>query len=170
WQVVTDESGALALTPVPGLQHAIGAVLIAVAAACIGAAAAVGARAPGVPALVAAVVLGLPGALCVYGATWLLAVRERWLPRPGMLERRRLAFGRVWSREFTPLGLELRARPDSDGDARWTLVVSGGGKEHVVASSLHDPNLPTSLGQWLAERTGVELVQKGQESGLRKAG
>ncbi len=170
WQVITDESGAPALMPAPRVQRTLGAVLMAIAAAFLGAAVALSTRAHGVPLIVGAWVLGLAGLLCLYAATWLLAVRERWLPRPGVLERRRLAFGRVWSREFTPLGLELRARTDGDGDARWTLVVSGGGKEQVVASSLRDPNLPTSLGQWLAERTGVELVQKGQESGLRKAG
>jgi hypothetical protein len=170
WQVVSDESGAPAITPVPRTQQAVGAVLMAIAMAFIGAAVAVCARAHGVPVTVGAMALGMPGVLCLYGGAWLLAVRESWHPRRGMLERRRVALGRVWSREFTPLGLELRAYNDSDGDAHWTLVVSGGGKEQVMASSLRDPNLPMSLGTWLSERTGVELVQKGQESRFRKAG
>lgn len=49
--------------------------------------------------------------------------------------------------------------------------MSGAGKHQRVASSTRDPDLPMSLGQWFAQRTGVELVQqKGQESGLQKAG
>ena len=170
WQVVTDESGAPAIAPAPRTQEAVGAVLIAIAMAFIGAAVAASTGTHGVPVKVGAMVLGIPGVLCLYGGTWLLAVRESWHPRRGLLERRRRALGRVWSREFTPLGLELRAWTDSDLDAHWTLVVSGGGKEQAMASSLRDPNLPMSLGTWLSERTGVELVQKGQESRFRKAG
>jgi len=170
WQVVTDESGAPAIAPAPRAQQVVGAALLAIAMAFIGVAVAVSSRAQGVSVTVGTMVLGVPGVLCLYGGAWLLAVRESWHPRRGALERRRTALGRVWSREFTPLGLELRAWTDSDLDAHWKLVVSGGGGEQVIASSLRDPNLPLSLGTWLSERTGVELVQKWHKSQFRKAG
>ena len=57
----------------------------------------------------------------------------------------------------------------NDGAAALVLM-SGEDGEQVLASSSRDANLPTSLGRWLAERTGVELVQKGQESHMRMAG
>ncbi|HEY6194047.1 MAG TPA: hypothetical protein VI504_03315 [Candidatus Eisenbacteria bacterium] len=170
WQVVTDETGALALTPSPRVQHVIGGVLLGLGAACAASLAAIAAQTQDVRLLVACAALGLPGALCLYGGGWLVGVRESWHPRAGTLERRRVGFGRVWSREFRPLGLELRVSTGSEGDSRWTLVVSGEGGEQVLASSTRDANLPSSLGRWLAERAGVELVQKGQESRLQMAG
>jgi hypothetical protein len=169
WQVMTDESGVPAIAPAAVPRRGVGAVVLAVGMAFLGAAVALSARAHGVAVTVGALALAVPGGLCLSGGAWLLAVRESWHPRPGALERRRVALGRAWSREFTPLGLELRSSTDSDLDTHWTLVVSGGGGEQVMASSLRDPNLPASLGAWLSERTGVELVQEGQEAPIRKA-
>ena len=169
WVVALDEVGALALEQDPRSRHTMGAVLMAFAMGFIGVAAAVSQTAHGAALVVGMLMLGGPGLVCLYAATWLLAVRESLRPRSGTLERRRTGFGRTWSREFTPLGLELRAGAESEDGARWTLVLTGGGKEQVLASAIGSPEPPLSLGQWFADRTGVELVRKGNENSLKAA-
>src|SRR5205814_9621455 len=71
WQVVTEDSGVLALTPSPRTQHVVGGVLVGLGAACAASLAALALPAFDVRLLVAVAALGLPGALCVYGGVWL---------------------------------------------------------------------------------------------------
>jgi len=166
---VHDETGAVALTRPPGTRRATGVLMGTLGLALLGGAVSLFTQKTGASLVVGVLFLGLSGVVCLYVSLWLLAVRETWHLGPNRLERRRAMFGRVSSIEFSPLELELVSRRDSDGDVRWDLVASGGGRRQVVTGSIDDPNPPLTLGTWLAERTGARLVRHEPESTLRRA-
>jgi hypothetical protein len=120
-------------------------------------------------AVIALLSLGVIATAAAAAAVWLLAVRETWHPRSGSLEIRRRAFGRTWSRTFSPLSLELRAHSDTDGDLHWTLFAIGPGRRHRLANAMHDGAAPESLAQWLAARTGVTVEYTGRAKAERRA-
>ena len=165
-----DETGAIALERPRGPRRGPGVWLGVLALALFAANVAVFSQKTGVALVVAELFLALAGAVCLAGSLWLLAARESWHVRPGKLERRRTWFGRTWSAEFVPLELQLSSASDSDGDLCWSLVVSGAGRRHTIASAIDDPNTPLTLGTWLAERTGARFVRRDLEPTLRRAG
>jgi isopentenyl diphosphate isomerase/L-lactate dehydrogenase-like FMN-dependent dehydrogenase len=76
----------------------------------------------------------------------------------------------TWTTPYQPLSLEIVASTDSDGDSRWTLEVRGEGHLRRLISSINDPNLPRSVGEWLSGATGVPLGEKGEPSLFERAG
>jgi hypothetical protein len=166
---VHDETGAVALMRPRGTRRTTGVLMGVVGLALLGGLVSLFSQKSGVSLVLGVTFLGLLGAVCLYVSLWLLAVRETWHIGQNRLERRREMFGRVSSTEFTPLALELQSRVDSDGDTRWDLVVSGGGRRQVLTGSIDDPNPPLTLGEWLAERTGAHLDRHEPENTLRRA-
>lgn len=170
WTVVTDESGALALSAGGRARTVLGLVVGAIGAVMLSVLASMWLGPAGWIARLVSLVLVVPGGICVYAGAWLLFVHESLHPRPGALQRRRRAFGITWTTDFAPLELVLETATDSDGDVSHTLRVAGGGHRERIASAINDPNEPITLGRWLAGRTGVPLVNgPGREAG-RKAG
>ena len=166
---VHDETGAVALTRPRGTRRTTGVLMGMVGLALLGGVVSLFSQKTGASLVVGVMFLGLFAAVSLYVSVWLLAVRETWHVGQNRLERRREMFGRVSSIEFRPLELELTSRVDSDGDTRWDLVASGGGRRQVITGSIDDPNPPLTLGEWLAERTGVHLVRHEPEERLRRA-
>ena len=168
--VFRDETGAPALTRSPVTLRVVGYLMIMFGLGLVGALAAIVAHGPGPFVIAGCSALVVPATLCAMAGIWLLAVRESWHPRPGVLERRRQVFGQTWSRRFEPLGLELCADADSDGNTRWRLIATGGGDDEVLITALGEGSAPTALGEWLAARTGVSLNRESRASEVRNAG
>lgn len=168
WSVTRDETGGYALTPSASARWLAAALLAFVASLFYLVLGFMLLDRRGTGAVIGLFVLGLPATAAAYGAVWLAVVRESWHPRARSLEIRRSAFGRTWSRMFSPLGLELRAHSDSDGDLHWTLTAHGDGKPHPLASAVHDSAEPDAIAAWLAERTGVEVDFTGRAEAERK--
>ena len=148
WVVVTDESGALALSAGGRTRMILGLVLGAMGAIMLSVLGSMWLRDVSWTARLVSLVLVIPGGICAYAGSWLLLVRETLHPRPGAIERRRVAFGRTWTTVFAPLELAFEAVADSDGDLRHALRISGGGKRQNIVSALNDPNEPLTLGGW----------------------
>jgi len=165
-----DETGAIALERPRGPRRSTGVWMGALALALFSGVVALFSQKTGAALVVGVLFLGLAGAGCLAGSLWMLAARESWHLRQGKLEHRRTWFGRTWSAEFVPLELQLSSASDSDGDLRWSLVVSGAGRRHTIASAIDDPNTPLTLGLWLAARTGARFVRRDLEPTLRRAG
>jgi len=165
-----DETGAIALERPRGPRRSTGVWMGALALALFSGVVALFSQKTGAALVVGVLFLGLAGAGCLAGSLWMLAARESWHLRQGKLEHRRTWFGRTWSAEFVPLELQLSSASDSDGDLRWSLVVSGAGRRHTIASAIDDPNTPLTLGTWLAARTGARFVRRDLEPTLRRAG
>jgi hypothetical protein len=165
-----DETGAIALERPRGPRRSSGVWLGALALSLFAAVGALFSQKTGVALVVGELFLTLLGVVSMIGSLWLIAARESWHLRPGKMECRRTWFGRTWTAEFVPLELQLSSASDSDGDMRWALVVSGAGRRHTIASAIDDPNLPLTLGTWLAERTGARFVRRDFEPTLRRAG
>ena len=165
-----DESGAIALERARAPRRSTGMWLAGLALALFAGVVALFSQKTGAALIVGVLFFMVAGAGCLAGALWMLAGRESWHLRPGKMERRRTWFGRTWTAEFVPLELQLSSASDSDGDLRWSLVVSGAGRRHTIASAIDDPNTPLTLGTWLAERTGARFVRRDLEPTLRRAG
>lgn len=165
-----DETGAIALLVPPRPRRSVGVWLGVLALALFGGMVSVFSQKSGAALVVAVLFLGVAGAACLAGSVWLLAARESWHMGPSRLERRRTLFGRTWSAEFVPLEIQLTSTRDSDGDLKWALEVSGAGRRQTIASAIDDPNVPLTLGTWLAERTGARFVRRDLEPALRRAG
>ena len=170
WLVVTDESGAPALSAGGRPRTILGLVLGAIGAVMLSVLGSMWLTNVGWTARLGSLLLVVPGGICAYAGGWLLLVRETLHPRPGAIERRRVAFGRTWTTVFAPLELAFETVADSDGDLRHALRISGGGNRQNIASALNDPNEPLTLGGWLSERTGVPLTSARVADEARKAG
>lgn len=170
WVVVTDESGALALSAGGRSRAVLGLVVGSIGAVMLTVLGSLWLTNASWVARLVSLVLVVPGGICAWAGVWLLCVRETLHPRPGALERRRVAFGRTWTTSFAPLELALETTTDSDGDVRHSLRISGGGQSERIVSSIGDPSEPRTMGRWLSERTGVQLQGAGEAEAGRKAG
>jgi hypothetical protein len=93
-------------------------------------------------------------ALVVAMATWIGFGRRQWIVAPGRLEvQLRFARWTLRRQTFEGAALQVEHYRDSDGDDRYKLVVSGGGRRRVLASTRNDQYELLALGEWLAART-----------------
>lgn len=170
FHVGVDETGMRSLVADVGLQRGLGVVLLVIGAGLAFGAWAIARHSDSPERWLGPAIAGGIGALFLYGGGWLTLVRESWHPRSGSLELRRHALGMTWTTLYQPVALELVASTDSDGDSRWTLEVRGEGRFRRFISSINDPNLPRSVGEWLSETTGAPLREKGEPSLFERAG
>lgn len=171
WRLETGEDGRPLLVSDPHARRA-GAFVVGLFAGLIGLVAAlVGGTAAGLASWAGAALLGTLALLAAAGAAWLALGRDELRPAHGSLRRVRRFLGRDQVREFAPARLRLERGRDSDGDERWTLVVSGPDGSLELASDLHAPGAARHLGAWLAARMDVTLEGLPEEAEeARRAG
>lgn len=107
----------------------------------------------------------LVAALMAFGALWIATARTVIHWGAGSLERSVRAFGRTWSKDFSPLTLRLEQGKDSDGDVMWRLVAATAGGREVITSNRDVPGDARRVGRWLAARTGVTLEGEPADDG-----
>ncbi len=113
----------------------------------------------------------LIGGLMGFGALWIAHARTEYHWGAGSLERVTRAFGRTWTKEYTPLSLKLEQGKDSDGDVMWRLAAVAPGRREVIASNRDVPGDARRVGRWLAAKTGVRLEgDPTDDAGVRRAG
>ncbi len=157
WKEAFGDDGRTALVSDPGPRIA-GAFVAGLIAAGLGTAAlAVVSHAREAGAWVGATILTLFALALASAAAWLALGRVELRPSHGSLRRVKRFLGREWTTEFAPALLLLQSETDSDGDERWSLVVSGPDGKATLATDLHVPGAARQMGLWLTRRTDVPL-------------
>lgn len=122
---------------------------------------------------VLAAIAGGTGAVAGWGALWLRWGRTEWCIEPGRVVEQRRWRART-SERLVGSGLALRRERDSDGDDWWKLELvspaalaesvgrDSAGRRKIV-NVMHDDTEPRQVGEWLAARTGVPLVDLSAE-------
>jgi hypothetical protein len=97
-------------------------------------------------------------ALLAFASTWVMWAREAWIVRPGYLERRLQLGSWLKTQTFAAGQLEITHATDSDGDARYTLIVRDAEKRRAFDSALHDDADLVETARWLEAATGFPLT------------
>jgi hypothetical protein len=100
-------------------------------------------------------------AVLVAGLTLAAALSGGWRQeyglRPGVIEIRRVRFGRRSSETRAVRSVRIHLTRDSDGDEWFALKVHGDARDLDLVRSMNDADIPLRLGRWVAGRLGMPL-------------